>query len=1061
MGLRFPDLANLLHNPQHNRILRLSFPHEDGPAASLLANRLHAVESLSRDFAYTIEALSDDAGIALKDVLGRMVTIELVRGDGSVRHFNGYVFDFKFVRTDGGYAFYSMVLRPWLAYLKLRKNAYLYHGKTLREQTQIVLAEYGAHADWDIRLVGDDTPVTMACQFGETDHNYLHRRWEAAGWYYWYEHTATGHKLILADDSTRAQPIDGPVAEIRFQKHGGSIEEEGIGVWSPTRRIVAGRTVLSSFDFKHPLPTVVEVPTIADQGDVLHIETFEYAGAYGFRHWADGNAKGQLRMEELESHCKLQEAEGNNRFTLPGRAFTLVDHFQYDPFAPGHDPRKAEFLILSVEHSAANNCLQGTDPAPDYRNTMICTRKSVPWRPGRGFNSVDTKMPGPQTAVVVGPPGKEIHTDEHGRVRVQFHWDREGSHDERSSAFVRVASSWAGGNYGAIALPRIGDEVIVQWLDGNPDLPIITGRVYNGTNMAPWQLPSQSALSGIRSSELKGGLGAGNRNNHLLLDDTNGQIQAVLSSDHQHSQLSLGYMTRVTGTEGRRDFRGEGYELRTDGWGALRAARGLLVTAWPQAAYDEGATQQDNTEGADTLRAVLGSAASRSKAAEMASDARGENKHGHRGLDSHASLNEHSWSMARPVVFITGPEGVATSTPRSIVHAAGEDLGNYAVGHLDLTAGKILSLSAAQGMRQHVERGGHSTVVSHGDYHVHVQDGRTEVVSQKGITIEAKTGDITLMTKGGSIVLTEGGDILIKGAKETHEIKGNIELGAAKVINSGSVPAPDSTPFWGQMNIGKFSQQLVLAESLHKLGGKAAHYAYRIVGKDGAVLKTGKLDAEGKSERVFTEDMEELHAEIDMHGGKWQVAQDDHHAVDSPAMASADGADVPVGVGLLANRLPMPIDMAHSLFRPDGRIDAESTAMSVLETRLKLPAAAVLELVSDRGALNQQVIAKAGAVDTLHGAVNDACARLLAALGGRWTPGTTLPHDIHGLFERAKAQRASAGVATTPNVETSEAAEVVVTDTDTWTALSQSEPFAVELDELPSEMRGEARSDGA
>ena len=132
MGLRFPDLANLLHNPQHNRILRLSFPHEDGPAASLLANRLHAVESLSRDFAYTIEALSDDAGIALKDVLGRMVTIELVRGDGSVRHFNGYVFDFKFVRTDGGYAFYSMVLRPWLAYLKLRKNAYLYHGKTRR-----------------------------------------------------------------------------------------------------------------------------------------------------------------------------------------------------------------------------------------------------------------------------------------------------------------------------------------------------------------------------------------------------------------------------------------------------------------------------------------------------------------------------------------------------------------------------------------------------------------------------------------------------------------------------------------------------------------------------------------------------------------------------------------------------------------------------------------------------------------------------------------------------------------------------------------------------------------
>lgn len=1061
MGFLSPQLASLLNDPQHNRILRLSFPHDDGPAATLLANRLDGVESLARDFAYTVEVLSDDARVALKDVLGRMVTVDLVRGDGSVRHFNGYVFDFQLVRTDGGIASYRMVLRPWLAYLKLRKDNCLYQGKTLREQTEAVFAEYGAHADWDIRVTSEDRPVTMACQFGETDHNYLHRRWEAAGWYYWYEHTATGHKLVLADDSTRAEPIDGPTGEIRYQKHGGAIEEEGIGTWSPVRRIVAGRAVLSSFDFKRRRATMVDVPTIVDQGNVLPIETYEYAGAYGLRDRADGDARGRLRMEELEARCKHHEAEGNNRYVLPGRAFTLVDHFQFDPLVRGSDPGKAEFLILDVEHSATNNYLQGKDAAPDYRNTMTCARKSVPWRPGRGFNSTDTRMPGPQTAIVVGPPDEEIHTDEHGRVRVQFHWDREGTHDERSSAFVRVASSWASGNYGAIALPRVGDEVIVQWLDGNPDLPIITGRVYNGTNMAPWQLPAQSALSGIRSSELKGGLGAGNRNNHLLMDDTNGQIQAVLSSDHQHSQLSLGYLTRVTGMEGRRDFRGEGYELRTDGWGALRAAKGLLMTAWPQAAHDEGATQQDNTEGADTLRAVLDSAANRSKAAEMASAARGENKFGHRGLDTHAALTEHSWSLAKPVVFITGPEGVATSTPRSIVHAAGEDLGNYAVGYLDLTAGKILSLSAAHGMRQHVERGGHATVVSHGDYHVHVQDGSTEVVSQKGITIEARTGDITLKTKGGSIVLTESGDILIKGAKETHEIAGSIELGAAKIVNSGSVPAPDSKPFWGEMNVGKFSQQLVLADALHKMGGKAANYAYKIVARDGAVLKTGKLNAEGKSERVFTEDMEELHAEIDVHGGNWQVVRDVRHAIDQPAPEPAADADVPVGVSILADRMPMPVDMAHGLFHPDGRIDVESAAMSVLETRLRMPAAAIVELVRHRGDLEPVAIAKAGTLDAVDGAMNAASAKLLAALGGHWKPGTALPQEVHGLFERAQAARDRAATAVTPIDDAPEADDVDIAATDTWTALSQSEPFAVDLDALPAELRGEGGSDGA
>ena len=1056
MGYLATQFAALLNDPQHRRILRLSFPHDDGPQATLLAQQLDASEHLSRDFAYTVEVLSDDAGIALKDVLGRMVTVELVRGDGSVRYFNGHVFDFMLVRTDGGFAFYRMVLRPWLAYLKLRNDNYLFHNKTLREQTETVFAEYGAHADWDCRVGKEDPTVTMACQFGESDYNYLHRRWEAAGWYYWYEHTATGHRLVLADDSTAAPPIDGPGPEIRFQKHGGAVEEEAIGAWSPVRRIVAGRTVLSSFDFKHPLPTTVDVPTVVDQGNVLHVETYEYAGAYGFRYRADGNARGQVRMEELEARCKQYEAEGNNRYALPGRAFRLTDHFGIDPYAVGN----AEFVIVGVRHSATNNYLQGKDAAPDYRNTLTCVRKSVPWRPGRGFNSVDTRMPGPQTAIVVGPPGEQIHTDEHGRVRVQFHWDREGSNDDRSSAFVRVASSWASGNYGAISLPRIGDEVIVQWLDGNPDLPIITGRVYNGNNMAPWELPAQSALSGIRSSELKGGVGAGNRNNHLLLDDTNGQIQAVLGSDHQHSQLSLGYLTRVTGTQGRRDFRGEGYELRTDGWGALRAAKGLLVTAWGQAAHDEGASQQDNTEGADTLRAVLDSASSRSKAAEMASDARGDDKHGHRGLETHAALNEHSWSLEKPIVFITGPDGVATSTPRSIVHAAGEDLGNYAVGHLDLTAGKILSLSAARGMRQHVERGGHSTVVSHGDYHVHVQDGKTEVVSQKGITIEARTGDITLKTKGGSIVLTESGEILIKGAKETHEIKGDIELGAAKVVNSGSVPAPASAPFWGQMNVGKFSQQLVLADVLHKLGDKAAHYAYRIVSKDGAVLASGKLDAEGKSARVFTEDMEELHAEIDMHDSKWQVARDDRHVVDTPAVAaaSAAAAEVPVGVKLLADKLPMPVDLAHGLFMPDGGLDMESIAMSILETRLRLPAAAIVELVRHRADLDPVGAMKAGAADVAHRAVNTASARLLAALGGRWTPGTPLPREIDGMFERAMAQhareRAAAPGAHEPAADG--AAEVTIEGSDAWTALSLSEPVAVDLDELPSELRGGA-----
>ncbi len=1036
-------LATLLQDRQHNRILRLAFPNQDGPAATLMANRLEAEEELSRDFTFTVEVLADDARIALKTVQGKMVTVSLVRGDGSMRYFNGYVFGFSLVKTDGSVAFYKMVLKPWLAYLKLRKDNFLFHNMSLRDQTETVFADYGSHPDWDCRVQGDDAAMTMACQFDETDHNYLHRRWEAAGWHYWYEHAENGHKLVLSDNSTRADPIDGGSPDVRFQRHGGSLEEEAIGDWAPVRQIVPGRAVLSGFDFKQPVPSLVDVPTLSEQGDVLQVETYEYTGAYGFKGNKAGDAKGQLRMEELESRSKHIDAGGNNRYGMPGRWFRLTEHFSFDLSDPAQVPEKGEFLIVSLRHSASNNYLQHEEQAPDYSNTLTCIRKTVPWRPGRGYNSVETKIHGPQTAVVTGPAGQEIHTDEHGRVRVQFHWDRFGLNDERSSAFVRVASSWASGNFGAISLPRVGDEVIVQWLDSNPDHPIITGRVYNADNMSPWDLPSQTALSGIRSSELKGA-GAGGRNNHLLMDDSSGQIQAVLSSDHHRSQLSLGYLTRVLGTPGRKDYRGEGYELRTDGWGSLRAAKGILLTSWGQAVQDEGTTQQDNAEGADTLRAVLDSAENRSKAAEMASEQRGEKKHGHRGLESHKVLHEHSWSLSKPIVFISAPDGVATSTPNSIVQAAGEDLGNYAVGNLDMTSGKVMSFSAAQGIQQHVERGGISTAVSHGDYHVHVQDGKTELVSQKGITIEAKSGDITLKTKGGSIVLTESGEILIKGAKETHDIAGTLELGAAKVVNKGAVSAPPAATFWGQMNIGKFSQQLVLAKALHMVGDKAANYAYKIVGKDGAVLKSGKLDEEGKAERIFTEDMEELSAVVDVNQGKWQFVEEALHDVDDAVEEMVDEVAVPLGMELLADKTHMPVPVLQDMFKVDGSIDPGSVAMSILASKLSMPAATILHLIRHRGEIKPLDMLKNSAENVVERYVNETSARLIGLVGGNWRGGE-LPPDVLAMFEHAAERREQAKAVLRQAEEA--AHEVVIEDTTEWATLSELE----EQDDDPPE----------
>ncbi|GAA5787063.1 hypothetical protein GCM10007860_22170 [Chitiniphilus shinanonensis] len=525
-ALNAAQLLQGLLEAQHNRLLTLEFPKDDGPAATLIPNRLDADEGLSRDFRYVVEVLSDDPGIALKDVMGKMVSLQLVREDGTTRYFNGYVFEFRYVRNEGGYAVYDMLLLPWLAFLRLRHDNYLFHGKTLREQTEQVFADYPAVLDWESRVNGADPAMTDACQFDESDYNYLHRRWEAQGWFYWYEHAADGHRLIVADDSTQAPPVDGDsVLSWSDEAHG--LDRDGIDQFSQVRQIVSGKVASVSFDFKNPKPQQVLDNTLNRQGEVPEIEVYEYAGAYGFKHPGDGERLARQRMEEIESTGKHFAGGGNHRQVQAGRSFTLGG--AYDASALGGDPQSREFLVTEVRHTVDNNYLMAGQQPALYRGQFACQRKTVPWLPGRGFNSSMPRIYGLQTALVVGPPGEEIHCDEYGRVRVQFHWDREGAYDEKSSAWIRVATSWSGPNFGSVSVPRIGSEVVVQFLDGNPDRPLITAMVPNAATMPPWDLPANKTQSGLLSRSSPGG--AYENANAIRFEDKKGQEELWLHAE--------------------------------------------------------------------------------------------------------------------------------------------------------------------------------------------------------------------------------------------------------------------------------------------------------------------------------------------------------------------------------------------------------------------------------------------------------------------------------------------------------------------------------------------------
>ncbi|NHZ78997.1 type VI secretion system tip protein VgrG [Massilia sp. CCM 8695] len=849
---------------QHRRILRVSFPQDDGIGALLLVNQLDAVESISRDFEYRVELLSNSATLALKDLQGKLMTVELVRGDGCLRYFSGYVFSFRLVTTDGGFAFYEALLGPWVKYLSLRKDNYLFHGKSLHDQTHSIFDDYATLPDWDCRIHGEDPPMTDACQFDETDHNYLHRRWEAAGWHYWYEHSASGHQLVLSDDSLQADAIDG-TGLVRFQRHGGATEEDGIGQWSPLRSIAPSSVALSGFNFKHPVPLQASMPTVNQQGNVLHVESYEYTGAYGFNGRQEADRMAQLRMEEAEADAKYFEGSGNNRYLQPGRWFYLRDHFQESVAGHLDNPGKNQFLVLEVRHTARNNYLQNTQPA-QYSNTMRCIRRQIPWRPGRGFNSNNTQILAPQTATVVGPHGPDsIHTDQYGRIRVQFHWDREGANDERSSAWLRVASSWAGSELGAAAVPRVGSEVIVQWLGGSPDRPIVTGSVFNERHMPPWQQPTQHALTGLRSRELgpHTGNAAGGRSNHLILDDTYNKIQAQLKSDHQHSQLSLGHITRIEDNSGRKDERGEGWELATNAWGVARAGMGMLLTTEPR--NNAAGHAKDMGETVGRLSAARERHEQLSDLAQLHLAQRVDVDQGAAGAalkaqnDGICGGGQAQGELSEPQLVLSSPAGIASSTARS-THIQSDRHTVLNTGeHLSITTGKSLFASLTDKLSVFVYKAGMKLFAAKGKVEIQAQSDNVEIIAEQVLKLISTKQSIEIGANQ-EILLHAGGSFIRISAKGIeHGTDAKWEVHAASHAATGPQGLDASFAAMPAAELGPHSLRFAFpgADDVVKAMGLVGK-PYQILDKMGKALAAGMLAADGRLPRFEFADNDQL-----------------------------------------------------------------------------------------------------------------------------------------------------------------------------------------------------------
>jgi type VI secretion system secreted protein VgrG len=488
----------------------------------LLFAGMSGSEELGRLSQFRVRLLSNDGSLKIADVLGKPMTVDLaVNEEGDLRHFNGIVTRFASTGWSGEFASYEATLHPWLWLLTRASNCRIFQDLSVPDIVKQVCQAYGGAAVLSVSALSGDYPALSYCvQYRETDFDFVCRLLEGAGIYFYFTHEATRHTMVLADSYGAHQPIAG-YGGLKFARAArrGEWAEESVSSWNAGGAIASSKVVLNDFDFEKASNSanggLLATANIAAGFAQAAYEMFDYPGKYTVP--ADGNALARARIESLHGRCEQIEAVTDARGLYPGGLFKLADH--------PRDDQNREYLVTSAQYEVSGN--DYTSGAGGFN--VVCRigaiGKEHPYRP---LPTVARPVvQGPQTAMVVGKAGEEIWTDKYGRVKVQFHWDRVGKHDENSSCWVRVAQGWAGKAWGAMTVPRIGMEVVVSFLEGDPDRPLVTGCVYNSDAMPPYPLPADQTRSTVKSRSSKGGEGF----NELRFEDKKGSEEVFMHAE--------------------------------------------------------------------------------------------------------------------------------------------------------------------------------------------------------------------------------------------------------------------------------------------------------------------------------------------------------------------------------------------------------------------------------------------------------------------------------------------------------------------------------------------------
>lgn len=499
-------------NPtQSRRIAELTTPLGKD---KLLLNSFHASERLSIPFEIRVQASSKDPDIDFNQLLGKNCGIRQRTVSGKTRYFNGVLVEASWFGERETLFAYELTLRPWLWLLTQTTDCRIFQNKSVVDIIKEVFSKAGFN-DFETKLIESYSPMEYCVQYRETHFQFVSRLMERFGIYYFFKHDASKHTMVLADAKNSHETIPA-LPECKFAGMGERTRdnEEYVKHWLSGRKFKSGKVVINAFDFVKP--TANMKANKASPGGYTHdsLELYDYPEKYKSGQEGDqGVTFANARLQSLQAEDRRRFASGDAPSMFAGGLTKLVDH----PFKK----ENAEYLVVSAEHSfVAEQYRSGTSSASGEAYTGSYELQLSE----RAFKAPHvTPRPivhGPQTAIVVGPSGEEIYTDKHGRVKLKFHWDRESPGNEKSSRWVRVGQIWSGKKWGGIVIPRIGMEVIVEFIEGDPDRPLVIGTVYNGDNTPPFTLPDNKTQSGVKTRSSKG---AGESNyNELVFEDKKG-----------------------------------------------------------------------------------------------------------------------------------------------------------------------------------------------------------------------------------------------------------------------------------------------------------------------------------------------------------------------------------------------------------------------------------------------------------------------------------------------------------------------------------------------------------